>query len=203
MKFWDLSRSILVTLAAAMPVFGENMAGIPSTGESEVDVTELAGPPTPEIVRLVGQTQFRPLPDNRSPHTVAVDLPAPAAVSPITVKSGSPISIPGEAKWPDANDRLAVAGARKAGAGGAPPARNPWEPLAPRNLTKAEMVFACGGTICGDGAMSVGIVNGRIVSKGSAFDQFVVSLVTPQAVVLNYEGDLLVVPRGRRVTVEN
>jgi hypothetical protein len=154
-------------------------------------------------VRLVGRTLSRSLPYDGSPHTVAVNVFSPTVAPPITSETRSPNSIPEDAKWPDANDRLAVAAVHKAGAGESPTARNPWEPIAPRNSTKAEMVFACGGTICSDGAKCVGFVNGRIVSKGSAFEQFVVSLVTPQAVVLDYGGDLLVIPRGRRVTVEH
>lgn len=203
MRFWAINGCVLISLAAGMPIHGEHVAAVPATGEGELDVTEVLRPPLPEIVRLVGETRSELPRYDGLPHTVAVDVSVPVPVAPIMPKAYFPASIPDDARWPDSNGRLMAEGIRKTDAKDPAPVRNPWEAVAPRNPIRAETVFECGGTLCADGSECVAFVNGRIVKRGSAFGPFVVSLVSPQAVVLSFDGDLLVIPRGRRVTVEH
>jgi hypothetical protein len=110
-------------------------------------------------------------------------------------------AIPADALWPDAGNVIAVP--RNAGKGrmAAAGLRNPWEIRNAPGAGASDFPVACGGVIIGGEGGPAAIVNGRLVRRGDRVDRFNVAAIRRGEVLLEQGGIVLVLPRGRPVTI--
>lgn len=152
-----------------------------------------------DTVRLVGDNRERPQsPPLRTFSFGIGGFDEPQARAPAAPDT---LAMPQEARWPDDQGRIrlepdgeGVGAQRRA-------RRNPWEVRERRASSAEETVVSCGGVITADDGECVALVNGSIVRCGAALGGMSVARITPEAVLLEEGAYLLVVPRGRRVTV--
>ena len=112
-------------------------------------------------------------------------------------------AIPADALWPDSANLIAVPRSPDKSGVAAAPMRNPW---AIRNAPIAgpsEVSVACGGVIIGGGGGPAAMVNGRLVRRGDRVDRFGVAAIRRGEILLEQGGIVLVLPRGRPVTIRS
>jgi hypothetical protein len=110
-------------------------------------------------------------------------------------------TIPAGALWPDSSGRIIAAARESGGATKSPGIRNPWELRVHPKSAGNDTVFFCGGIISGGGAVTIAILNGRIVRKGDALGRFSVARILSAGILLESSDSLFVLPMGRRTTV--
>jgi len=171
-----------------------------------VAISQVAGEPpradtlSPDIVRLTGVgPPVRGLAAENA-RTFAVEIAGREAPKPGPAATAANPEVPKGAFWPDERDRIRL-GADGPGHSIGLWAPNPWE-VRMRRAAAAGIPIACGGIIAAESGESVAILNGHLARKGSVVAGFTVAGVTRDAVVLEANGSYLVIPRGRRVTVE-
>jgi len=160
-------------------------------------------PLTASVIRLVAPPGSPPAPATARP-LVAFDLSSllrsrqdggetnPAATEP---------AISADALWPDAANVIAVPGPAEKGRMSAAGLRNPWEIRGARGTGTADTSVACGGVIIGGDGGPAAIVNGRLVRRGDRVDRFNVAAIRRAEILLEQDGVMLVLPRGRLVTI--
>ena len=159
-----------------------------------------ADPLSPDIVKLTGTGSPVPNVAAETARTFTVEIAGRGTPNPSPAATAANPGVPQGAFWPDERDRIRLGAdgpGQKTGLG----APNPWE-VRVRRAAAEEIAIACGGIITTDSGESVGILNGHLAPKGSVVAGFTVASFTRDAVVLEANGSYLVIPRGRRVTVE-
>jgi hypothetical protein len=70
-----------------------------------------------------------------------------------------------------------------------------------RKAASREVLFECGGIVTGGDAGPVAIVSGRIARRGDSLGEFSVAGILPGGVMLERNGERLVVPLGKPTVV--
>jgi hypothetical protein len=198
--------SPLLCLAVATRVVASDdgaWSAVPAVPGAPVGVAlTVEQPPSEDDVRLVGAEPSKETPQtavSRQVLTWAITDSSKGALASAPEVADPPI--PAEARWPnvhgviDAGERSVVN--RDGGAG----VRNPWEVRIHPKIPDQVTVFTCSGIIAGGREGAVAIMNGRVVMRGAVLGDFSVARVQPNEVLLERNGDIFVIPRGRRVTV--
>jgi hypothetical protein len=195
---------LCVAPAAGIAASEEGMwASVPAGGDGlSLSVLSIPDAPSADDIRIIGPTSQENAPGPAVPRSVfAVRIPDSSNESAGAEPEADAQAVPANARWPDSHGRIlsspanGFAPTRDAGI------RNPWDVrMRPKGATE-ETVFACGGIIDGGESGPVAFLNGRICRRGDAVGDFSVARVLPDKVLLERNGIVFVIPRGRRTTV--
>ena len=161
------------------------------------------GPLSGAVVRLVGPAGPPPVVEGLKPvvgfdyRSLFGDFQSGEDADPERIEP----AIPPDALWPDGENVVLLLRPSSQGGLAASGLRNPWEIRRVRKASLSDLPIDCGGIIVGGHGGPAAIVNGRIVRRGDRVESFNVAAIRRAEVLLEENGVVVVLPRGRTVMI--
>jgi hypothetical protein len=182
----------------------EEWAFVPADrGSKAITGFDVSGAPTEENVKLIGAVLVTARSDVEPHKVIALGIPSLPKEddSPISSSEPSAPKVPADARWPDAEGRIAASLSKRDDRDKGAAIRNPWDVRIAPKATSRDSAFQCSGIIVGGEGGSVALLNGRVVRQGDSLGEFGVAGVLTNAVLLERIGLYFVIPVGRRTMV--
>ena len=172
-------------------------------GSRPVGGIEITNLDSDSIVALAGGDDATIVQESGPRGVISIDLSDLPNGSVHVVRPAKPnaTEFPSTALLPDVHGRIAVGLSGQANRSEAIEIRNPWEVRIATKTIGKEILFECGGVVTGGEGGSVAMLNGHIVRRGDALDEFNVTSVLACGVILERNGSYLAIPLRRSTTV--